>query len=813
MRSVFKMTQRSIRAFLGRYMAILLIVALSVGFFAGLKITTDSMINTCDNYLREYNFYDYRIYSTMGFSPEDVSEFKALSGVEDAEGTVTADLLATFDNREQAIKVFAMPERINLPSFVEGRIPIADNECLADAERFDKNDIGKKITISETNTDAASSIIKNKEYTIVGLVDSPLYLGIDRGTTNIGNGAISFFIYIPSENFASEFYTEVSVTLNATAEIYTDEYEKNIEDHKSDVTLLATRLANKRYEAILSSISISPQLSGISQPSVYVLTRSENAGYVSFENDTAIISGVANIFPVFFILIAILVCITTMTRMVDEERTQIGVLKAIGFSNSKIMAKYLLYAGSATIIGWAVGFFLCTWILPKIFWFAYEVLYGFTELLYFFSPSLAIITLVVALIGILGSTYISCKKELSDVPANLIRPRSAKTGKRILLERISPLWKRFNFLQKITLRNMFRYKRRLVMMIVGISCCAALVVTAFGIRDSMVGIGSLQYGNVQKYNIEVSFEGEEDNELTEKIKNINGISSYISARNDRVDILGEKNMSSVNLVSFSDNEKITEFWDFHNNDDKVSLPQKGDALINNKIADEMNVSVGDTIEIRTSDMKTYNVKIGGIFDNYIYNYVMISDETYNELLGSWSADTLFIKASADIESVSRSLTDISTITSVQQLDMIRDNVNSALSCLDYIIWLVVVFSGALAFIVIYNLTNINLAERSREIATVEVLGFYPKETNSYVLRENIILSVIASLIGLPLGWLFHRTVMSFVVIDTFAFNLQITPLSYLLSVVCTVFFAGLVNIFMIRHIAKIHMADSLQAVE
>ncbi|MBO5212204.1 MAG: ABC transporter permease [Clostridia bacterium] len=795
-------------------MAILLIVALSAGFFAGLKITKDAMVYTCDEYLDEYNFYDFRIFSTIGFSKGDVAEFEALAEVNAAEGTVTLDALVEVDGKDQVIKLMAIPEKLNLPSFVSGRMPQAENECLADAERFDESDIGKKIIISSGNGQSTLSLLENKEYTIVGLVDTPLYLGIDRGTAGIGNGSINSFLYLPKENFLMDFYTEINVSLREEAEIYTDEYDNLVDDHKASITDLAGRLSNDRYNAILSSMGASAELLGFSAPEVYVLTRSENAGYVSFENDTSIISGVANIFPIFFIMIAILVCITTMTRMVDEERTQIGVLKAMGYSNSKIMAKYLLYAGSATVLGWALGFFICTWILPKIFWFAYRALYGFTDLLYYFSLPLALITLAVSLAGILGSTYISCKRELYDSAANLIRPRSAKNGRRILLERISPLWKRLNFLQKVTLRNMFRYKRRLIMMIVGISCCTALVVTAFGIRDSMVDIGSLQYGNVQKYNIEASFDEENMTDIEASLEKIDMVSSSLFVRSDKIEILGDKNMSSVNLLSFSDREAMTSFWDLHKKDEAVSLPKNsGEAVINNKIAEQMGLSAGDTIEIRCSDMKTYTLKIGGIFDNYIYNYVIISDQAYSELLGEWHPNMIMINTDGDIESTARALTDITGISSVSQLDIIKDNVNSALSCLNYIIWLVVAFSGALAFIVIYNLTNINLAERSREIATVEVLGFYPKETNSYILKENIILSVISSIIGLPLGWIFHKAVMSFVVIDTFAFNIHITLLSYVLSIVCTLSFAFIVNIFMRRHITKINMAESLKAVE
>ena len=829
MKSVFKLTWRSVRTFFGRYMAILLIVALSAGFFAGLKITQDAMINTGEDYLTEQNFYDFRMFSTLGFTKDDVESFAALSGIDTVEGTYTVDAMMIHDGNDRPLKLMAMPEKLNLPSLSAGRMPESNNECLADDEMFTEEDIGTVIRLSGENDESVAEQFDGEEYTIVGLVDSPLYLNLDRGTTGIGGGALYSFIYISEDNFTSEVYTEVNVTLAETAELYSKDYDKLIEAHEGEITDLCKQLASERYDELVgetlvsmgmpADMELSDELKamleegGLTEPKTYVLTRDENAGYVSFENDTSIISGVANIFPVFFILIAMLVCITTISRMVDEERTQIGVMKAMGFSNGKIVAKYLLYAGSATVIGWAVGFFVCTWGLPQIFWFAYSSLYNFAPLKYLFSPSLAILTLVVSLAGILGSAFISCRKELMSVPAKLIRPRTSKKGKRILLERITPLWKRLPFLQKITLRNMFRYKKRLIMMLVGISCCCGLVVTAFGVRDSMINIGSSQFGEVQKYDMEASFEAGTEGEVTEKLDGIDEVKGYITASVHRVDLLGDEILNSVSLMSFSDTNRLSDFWDFHNGEETVTYPEKGEAIVNNKVAEKLALSVGDAVEIRDADMQTCTVKISGIFDNYIYNYIVVSDDTYAEAFGEWEANTALLSVDGDSEEIAETLTDMSEITSVAQLSATKARVDDALSCLNYIIWLIVLFSGALAFIVIFNLTNINLAERSREIATVQVLGFYPKETESYILSENLVLSVIASLFGIPLGFLFHRAVMSMILIDSFAFDIHIEKISFVLAFICTVVFAVVVNLFMKRNVDKIKMAESLKAVE
>ena len=797
-------------------MAILLIVALSAGFFAGLKITTDAMLHTGGEYFEEQNFYDFRLFSTLGFTEDDVKEFGKLDGVKTAEGTYSLDALMVHKDSDHPFKLYAISENINKPSLSAGRMPTADNECLADEDVFTEDDIGKTIALADENDASVTDSLERKEYTIVGLVSSPLHIGLDRGSTDIGNGSVYSFLYLPENNFKSEVYTEVNLLLSDTAEIYSDEYDELTDKYEAEVTVLCERLAEERYQDILDENHLTADLAeqmGIISPETYVLTRNENAGYVSFENDTGIIGGVANIFPIFFIMISILVCVTTMTRMVDEERTQIGTLKAMGYSNRAVMAKYLLYAGSATIIGWVIGFFACTWALPKIFWLAYNEIYGFAPISYLFSPDLAVLTLVISLFFILGSTFISCRKELMSVPAALIRPRAAKSGKRVILERITPIWKRLGFLQKITIRNMLRYKQRLFMMLIGIGCCAGLVVTAFGVRDSMVDVGELQFGKIQKQDIEASFDEGSEAEIITALDELSGIKKYITVSSTRVDISADSSMNSVNLLSIRTTDEYFDFWDFHNRTETFALPAKGEVLISPKVAEKLELSAGDTLTIRNTDMVSGAVTVSAVFDNHIYDYVVMTDETYTELFGEWETNTALIIADDDTEVLAKGLTETGKFTSVSQLDMIRANISDALDCLNYIIWLIIFFSAALAFIVIFNLTNINIAERSREIATVQVLGFYPKETESYVLKENLVLSVIASILGLPLGKLFHTAVMSMVKIDMLNFNNFVKPLSYVLAFVFTVLFAIIVNHFMKRRIDKINMAESLKAVE
>ena len=547
---------------------------------------------------------------------------------------------------------------------------------------------------------------------------------------------------------------------------------------------------------------------------------------IIFKNDISIVSGIADLFPLFFALIAMLVCVTTMTRMVEEERTQIGTLKALGFSTAEISAKYLLYAGSAAHIGWAGGYFAGTLLIPKVFWLALSSVYGFARIQYTSSLPLAVMTGLVSITGILLCTWLSVRSELSIRPAELIRPGVSKSGKRIWLEHVTPFWKRLSFLHKITLRNMLRYKQRLFMMLVGISCCAALVLTGFGVKDSLIGITDLQYRTIQRYQLEATVTSSKIDDVTDRLFRIAADSAACSCSLSRVSVKAHKSsMSAINLYSTDQPETFMSFWTLKTADKACLFPPSGEVLVCTKIAQKLSLSVGDTLIIRDAARQDITATVSGIFDNYLDNALILNADTLRKQTGEWKPDTLLIRTSgtqttakdasseAADAALAQQIAGIPGVRQVSRLSLSKETADKALSCVYYIVLLLILFSGALELIVIYNLTSINLAERSREIATVEVLGFYPKETDSYVLRENLILSLIASFIGLPLGMLFHRAVMSRIIVDNMVFLTRIRPVSYILAVLITNLFAYMVNLLMRKRIRAIPMAESLKAVE
>lgn len=749
MKAIIKLTNRSIKSFFSRYLALLLIVLLGVGFFSGLKITKQAMADTLSEYLEKTSFYDFRIFSTLGFSEDSISSFSEVEGVKDVDGSKSLNALMDFSGSTDAYIIYSITSNVNVLSVCKNAksgISISDttdassnsviadhllensNECLADSRAFSESDIGKTITLSNENSDDVKEALSNKEFVITGLVDSPLYIGNDRGTVSIGTGTPKGFIFVKSSDFTNDYYTEVDITLDESKPIYSSEYDELVDAHERQLEDVAINEANQRYDDLLDEIEnkakesasdeakekvadnisalpypLSDEMkkemveravneaidavpdrntlaeeAGLKKPSTYVLTRNDNAGFVSFKNDTSILSGIANIFPIFFVLIAMLISITTVSRMVEEERGQIGTLKSLGYSDSMITLKYLLYSGSAALIGDISGFFLGTIFIPKIFWKAYNSIYDFAPINFVMSVPLFLLTLVVSMAGILFSTYFSCRNSLREKPAALIRPRELKSGKRILLERIRPLWSHLSFLQKITLRNMFRYKERLIMMLVGISLCTALMVTSFGVRDSMIHISSLQYDEIQKYDLEVGFARDQINDASmESITNedstyeistnegnafisdadskndVSYIENKIKALGDvkrslpcslmRTDIKSDDgNMSNISLYSFSRKYSFDSFfslkaenkksgrafektYDEANNetDDlatdtthdvkSLAFPEKGTALISNKIAETLNISTGDTFEINDADMNTLPVTVGGVF--------------------------------------------------------------------------------------------------------------------------------------------------------------------------------------------------------
>lgn len=558
----------------------------------------------------------------------------------------------------------------------------------------------------------------------------------------------------------------------------------------------------------------------IEKPETYVLDRNTNVGYVCLKNDSGVVKGIANVFPVFFFLVAALICMTTMNRMVEEQRTQIGVLKALGFSEGRIMGKYLFYSGSAAISGTLIGYVLGIHFFPLVIITAYGIVYKMGGIYYVSDLPLALVSLTVAVLCSVGTTWLSCHKELKEVAADLMRPKAPKAGKRVFLEYVPFIWKRLKFLQKVSVRNIVRYKKRFFMMVIGISGCTALLVMGFGVRDSVVAVADQQYEEIQLYDIGVTLKdgkmpGEADlKALDSVLEKENAAGMY--AMEKTIDLVTDKGTKSINMVAVENPDEVGDFISLHTKkQEPIAYPKEGEAVLSKKVAETYGVKKGDTILLRDSDNNEMSLKVTGICENHIYNYVYIAPESYEKQIGDLVFKNVYVSLpdEADIHEVSAALMKADGVTAVTVNSDMLNRISQMMSCMNYIVIVIIICAGALAFIVLYNLNNINITERVREIATIKVLGFYPKETASYVFRENMVLTAIGCGLGLILGKWFHRFVMGEIQIDMVSFNVQINAVSYLFSVLLTMGFAWIVNCMMTGKLERINMAESLKSID
>ena len=994
-----KTTLREIRESLGRYLAIMAIVALGVGLFAGLKITKTVMVGSADAFWQAQQLYDYRLVSTLGFEEEDVQALAQKADVRAVQGAMEADVLYTDEQgNDKVLKAHSILENINMLETVAGRLPESDTECVVDDHLYGEEVIGSKIVLSGDNDQDDLDSFRYTEYTIVGTVRSPLYVQFERGTTSLGNGSVSGFVYLLPEGFATDYYTDIYVKFEEDAQVYSDAYdaymdereaqwetyceeqgerryqsimteaeeeladaeqeladekaeaeveladakqeladagteitdgEKKLEDGERELAdnkeviaqkereLADARAALEAQEAELASqeealagmmqgqaagmqyqmpadmarqqleagkaqieegeaelrkargqirdageeieesrqeladarqevedgwqeyndakaefdekiadaeqklADARAEIADIEKPDTYVLGRETNTGYVCFESDSSIVEGIANVFPVFFFLVAALVCMTTMNRMVEEQRTQIGVLKALGYGEARIMGKYLFYSGSAAFTGCVAGYLAGIRLFPLVIWQAYGVMYRFGGIVYAFDWATAVLCLAVSLLCSMGTTWASCRHELREVAAELMRPKSPKAGKRIFLEWIPFIWNRMKFLHKVSVRNIIRYKRRFLMMVIGISGCTALLLTGFAIRDSVTTVADRQFEEIQTYAVGVTLKDgvtKEDLSLLEELDQIvadNG-GDYGLAVETSMDLETADGIKSVKLIAAAEPESFGAYFDLHTPaGEPIAYPQAGEVVICNKLSESYRIRAGDIITLFNEDREELQAVVSGVCENYIYNYVYVNEETYRKATGETGYQSAYVNLpeEADVYVVGASLMKAEHVTAVAvNRDMLL-RVSRMMTSMNYIVFVIIACAGALAFIVLYNLNNINITERIREIATIKVLGFYKKETATYVFRENTVLTGIGCAVGLVLGRLLHIYVMHEVDIDMMSFDVHVELVSYLLSILLTFVFTWLINRIMSGKLDKISMAESLKSVD
>lgn len=600
------------------------------------------------------------------------------------------------------------------------------------------------------------------------------------------------------------------------------EAEEQITDGQAKITDGEKQLTDARQKIADAKAEIKK----IENPKWYVQTREDAlTEYQGYGDNADRMRSIGKVFPVLFFLVAALISLTTMTRMVEEQRVQIGTMKALGYGKAAIAGKYIGYALIATLGGSIFGVLAGEKILPFIIIYAYMILYKhLPAILVPYHMSYALQASVIAVACTLIATIASCYKELAAEPAELMRPAAPKQGKRILLERIGIIWKHLNFTWKSTVRNLIRYKKRFFMTIFGIGGCMALMVVGFGLKDCIYEIVSLQYEKVQFYDAAtyMSDDISEENrqQLHDYLDQNADIKETIEARMQKTDVKSASGKKTLYLMVPSDNEKIEDFLSFHSrtNKDEVYSLKKDEVILTEKMASLLNVKVGDELTIEDEDKGDQTVTVGAICENYMSHYLYLSPEKYEELYGvpaEYNTIIYSVKDGKDdqIEKIGTKLLSMDGVLNVSYTSSIEGRLDDMLRSLNLVIVVLIVSAGMLAFVVLYNLNNINITERQRELATLKVLGFYDGEVASYVYRENILLTIIGSVVGMVLGNLLHRYIILTVEVEEAMFGRQIHWQSYLYSFLFTVAFSLFVNWVMFYKLKKIDMVESLKSVE
>ena len=983
-KSLFKNNFKSINRTKRRFFSILIMAFLGVGFFSGLVATSPDMLDSLDRYADSSNLYDINILSTLGLTDDDIISIQGVEGVDKVYGTQSKDSLVKIDDQESICKVIEFNENINSPVVIAGRNIENENECLLDpaivrtgegAESF----IGKKIFLKNEDMDSEDNpIFTVKEFEIVGIAETPVYISSERGNTTLGNGTVSFYIFTQDNVINMDYYTGLYVTVKGAKATVTnsDEYlklvnsviakienitetrenaryqslvddatkkindaqkefddkklevdtelkdaesqikkaekqinssEKQIEAAESELAL-HQKQATEQFEALANQIALAEQqleestidpaikemqkqeierqkvelerakqessakfeeaqaeiasnkteirkgknelsknkeefeskkqeaedklneaqakiddakeeINKIEKCKWYIQNRLDNSGYNNIFDAIKTMSNIARLFPAIFYLVAVLISLTSMTRMIEEERIEIGTLKALGYTNMQIISKYIIYSLLACIIGGVLGMTVGLYLLPTIVWSLYSMIYNMPHFYCTYRFGIGLIGIILAFICIGGATLLVARKELKQMPSVLMRPKPPKNGKKILLEKISFIWKRFNFSHKVTARNIFRYKKRAIMTVVGIAGCTGLMLTGFGIRDSVDDIPSAQFNGIFKYDTSITLSNTNGlSDIEEYLKNNESIENFVEVCATTGELSKESTSCNVTVFvpdSLDNYNSVYNLIDYQT-EEAISISNEG-IIITDKAAETLGVTVGDEITFIDGDDVQYQFKIENIAKNHVGHYVYMSKEIYENNFKPYKTDIVYLNTkniSDEAQNeILKNILNMDGVASVSSINALMQSVSDMLNTMNYVVLVLIVASAMLDFVVLYNLANINIAERQREIATLKVLGFHDNEVDNYINKENIIFTVLGIALGLILGTFLTSAIIGSIEIDVLKFIRNIKPISYVYSAVITLLFSFIVNFIIHFVLKKIDMIESLKSVE
>lgn len=600
--------------------------------------------------------------------------------------------------------------------------------------------------------------------------------------------------------------------------------EKKLVDSEKELEKAKNEAKDEFKKAEKDLKEAEDEIKKIEKPEWYVLNRDKQYSAAEYGGCADSIDALAGIFPVFFVLVAALVALTTMTRMVDEQRINIGTLKGLGYTPGMIAKKYIVYAMSASAIGSIIGLIVGYTVFPTIIYNAYAIMYTVPKVELRTDLLITVLSIATSIFVTTFAAFAACRRELIEDPAILMRPKAPKNGKRILLERIGFVWNRIGFIWKVTLRNIFRYKKRFLMTVLGISGCTALILTGFGVRDSIQMIVDVQFGELNKYSMTASYDSDEKTEDVEYLKSLisneKGVKEIGMFHNQNAKVMINNKEKEVTVVIPENKNTFKEFIELRERKSHtpIKLDNKG-IVISEKAARNLDAKVGDKVKILNENDVSAEAVISGITENYVNHYIYMTNDYYKELFNR-NADSNRIygvlddSITIDQEDKMASKTIDSTCANGTVFTTgIKDGFSDTIKSLNYVVLLMIVSAGALAFVVLYNLSNVNISERIREIATIKVLGFYDKEVSAYIYRENVILTLIGAVVGLGLGVILHQFIMITVEVENMMFGRLINPLSYAAAFILTIVMGTIVNLVMNKKLKKVEMVESLKSVD
>lgn len=809
-----------------RFCSILIITALGVMMLSGLKAACDDLRYSADQFYDAQQVFDIQIVSTMGLDEDDLAALRKADGIERAEGVYRETVYTSVKGSSQNTDVQTLGGQLNTPYLLKGRLP--ENEKEIAVSKTYADDSGK--TIGDTIRFHEPSQIRST-YTISAIVQDPSDLNNKDGAASFRSISASRYVcFIREDGISIPAYTAAYVQVKGSRDMasYSDEYEALIKRTKETLEQdVKQQQEDRRYDELteqmkLAAYAIDPQAaayvdtSSIEHPKWYIQDRSSLSSYSNIESDAASIEAVGTAFPIVFFTVAILIALTTITRMVEEERLLIGTYKALGFRNIEIMKKYLLYAGSACLLGGIIGDIGGFLLLPKFVFSIFQTLYLLPNYRLQFDAWYGIGGIALFTGGILIAVWIAVHGELKHMPAILMRPKAPRTGARVLLERIRPLWRNLTFLNKVTARNLFRYKKRMLMTVFGIMGCSALVLCAMAINDSVSALIPRQYEHIYRYDLMVM---KDDEHVYQSLSRDDEVSECLALLVDNATIKSSGNKEErVQLMVFPEQADVASYLSLEDLDgDPVTL-EMGDVYVTQNASQVLDFSLKDTIRVQNSDFKEKRVKVTGIVQNYLGNTIYMSENTYESLFGSYRENAVLANFRGDIskqqkDSYVQKLEDREGVLSVVSTSSMQDAFETSFSLITSVVYLILAMAAALAFVVLFTLSTTNISERVRELATIKVLGFYDKEVHSYVNKETLLLTFLGILAGLPAGTILAQSLTYVLNMPSIHFAVTIRPISYLYTVILSFGFAVIVNLITNRVLNHIDMVESLKSME